>query len=87
MFEIHQWHIMESRRVTPQVEVGRRVSARAQEMTLLAQRMDLEKRIKHGILKLLLCDLERLPATVVFQLQRDLEEWSQCPPLAPLQAS
>ena len=46
-----------------------------QEMTLLAQRVELEERIKHGILKLLLCDLEKLPCTVLVQLQRDLEDW------------
>ena len=45
------------------------------EMTLLSHRMALEKRITHGILKLLLCDLDKLPATVVLQLQWDLEEW------------
>ena len=48
-----------------------------QEMTLLEQRVALEKRISHGILKLLLCDLEKLPAVVVLQLQRDLEEWNR----------
>ncbi len=46
-----------------------------QEMTLLAQREKLRKRIEHGILKLLLCDLDKLSATFILQLQRDLEDW------------
>ena len=46
------------------------------EMTILEQCMALEKRITHGILKLLLCDLDKLPCSFVLQLQRDLEEWS-----------
>ena len=46
-----------------------------QEMTILEQRMKLEKRITHGILKLLLCDLDKLSATFILELQRDLEEW------------
>lgn len=46
-----------------------------QDMTLLGQRMKLKKRIEHGILKLLLCDLEKLPSIHVLQLQRDLEDW------------
>lgn len=48
------------------------------EMTLLARRMALEKRIHDGIFMLLLCDLEKLSAAFILQLQRDLEEW-QCP--------
>lgn len=46
-----------------------------QEMTILEQRMKLEKRITHGILMLLLCNLEDLSAAFVLELQRDLEEW------------
>ena len=48
-----------------------------QEMTLLEQRMALKTRIEHGILKLLLCDLEDLSAVFILGLQRDLEEWSK----------
>ena len=48
-----------------------------QEMTILEQRMKLEKRITHGILKLLLCDLDKLSATFILELQRDLEEWEK----------
>lgn len=47
-----------------------------QEMTILGHRMALEKRIREGVLKLLLCDLEKLPCTFILQLQRDLEEWN-----------
>ncbi|GAG58492.1 unnamed protein product [marine sediment metagenome] len=46
-----------------------------QEMTLLEQRMKLKERIEHGILKLLLCNLEDLSAVFILGLQRDLEEW------------
>lgn len=46
-----------------------------QEMTILEQRMTLEKRITHGILTLLLCDLKELSAIFILELQRDLEEW------------
>ncbi|MBA7643944.1 hypothetical protein ES703_51678 [subsurface metagenome] len=46
-----------------------------QEMTILGQRMKLEKRITHGIFMLLLCNLEDLSATFVLELQRDLEKW------------
>lgn len=45
------------------------------EMTLLGHRMALEKRIQHGILKLLLCDIDKLSARFILELQRDLEEW------------
>ncbi len=50
-----------------------------QEMTILEQRMKLEKRITHGILMLLLCNLEDLSAAFVLELQRDLEEWDSPP--------
>lgn len=46
-----------------------------QEMTILEQRVKLEKRITHGILTLLLCDLKELSATFILELQRDLEDW------------
>ena len=45
------------------------------EMTLLAHRMALEERIQHGILKLLLCNIDELSARFILELQKDLEEW------------
>lgn len=49
---------------------------RVSDTSLLIHRMELEKRIRNNILRLLLTDLEKLPASVILQLQRDLEEWS-----------
>jgi len=46
-----------------------------QEMTILAQREKLRRRIEQGIFKLLLCDLEKLSAAFVLKLQKDLEDW------------
>lgn len=46
-----------------------------QEMPLLVQREKLRRRIEQGILKLLLCDLEKLSAAFVLKLQKDLEDW------------
>jgi len=46
-----------------------------QEMTILEQRIGLKKQIDQDILKLLLCDLDKLSATFILKLQRDLEEW------------
>ena len=51
------------------------VEEQGTEMTILGHRMALEKRIEHGILKLLLCDIDELSAKFILELQRDLEEW------------
>lgn len=48
-----------------------------QEMTILEQRMALKKRIIEGIFKLLFCDLDKLSAVFILQLQKDLEEWEK----------
>ena len=49
------------------------------DMPILVEREKLRKRIQGNLLKILLCDIERLPCTVILELEKDLEEWGACP--------
>lgn len=48
-------------------------------MPIMVERENLRIRIRNNILKVLLCDINKLSATVILELQRDLEEWGKCP--------
>ena len=49
------------------------------DMPILVEREKLRKRIQRSLLKILLCDMERLPCTVILELEKDLEELGTCP--------
>lgn len=46
-------------------------------MPIMVEREKLRMRIRNNILKLLLCDLNKLSCIVILELKQDLKEWYQ----------
>lgn len=44
-------------------------------MPIMIQREKLKTRIRNNLIRILMCDLRKLSANVVLELQRDLKEW------------